>query len=156
MDQVLPSELCERTRTGRLVVGVFAAIPHAAGVEMLGSCGFDYICLDAEHSAMDRSTIENLVRAADITGTPAIVRVPGVDDIWIATAMEAGAVGVIVPRVDSAADAAKAAAALRYPPLGIRGSGPGRASRYGADREYVARSAVESLLAVQIETVAGL
>lgn len=153
---MLASELCERTRAADLVIGVFASIPYAGSVELLGRCGYDYICFDAEHSAIDRSMIENLVRAADITHTPAIVRVPGVDAIWIATAMEAGALGVIVPRVDSAEDAAIAARAIRYPPKGIRGAGPGRASQYGVDRDYLTRSVTESLLAVQIETPSGL
>jgi 4-hydroxy-2-oxoheptanedioate aldolase len=153
---VQTSQLCTQTRAGGLVVGVFAAIAHPASVEVLGGCGFDFICFDAEHSPIDRSGIENLVRAADVTGTPSVVRVPGVDPIWIATAMDCGAAGVVVPRVDTADDAARAASALRYPPHGSRGAGPARASRYGADRGYRARAAADSVLAVQVETVAGL
>lgn len=149
-------ELCERTRKGDLVVGIFATIPEPGTIEVIGRCGFDYICFDGEHSPIDRSGIESLVRAAEITQTPAFVRVPGSDPIWIATAMDAGALGVIVPRIDSGEEAAKAAAASRYPPFGSRGAGPGRASQYGADRDYQARSAAESLLAVQIETPSGL
>jgi 4-hydroxy-2-oxoheptanedioate aldolase len=153
---VLTTEFSARSRAGELVMGAFASIPDAATAEAFARCGFDYVCFDAEHSPLDRATIESLIRAADVTNTPAIVRVPGLDRVWISSVLDSGAAGVVVPRVDSAADAAAAAAAVRYPPRGIRGAGPIRASQYGVDREYLTRSIDDTLLAVQVETLGGL
>jgi 4-hydroxy-2-oxoheptanedioate aldolase len=72
---------------------------------------------------------------------------------YLAGALDAGAAGVIVPRVHSGAEAAAAARAAHFPPRGERGVGPGRAAAYGRTiPEYVARAAAETLLAVQVES----
>lgn len=120
---------------------------------MVAECGFDFVCLDAEHSAMDRGTIENLVRAADARGVPALVRVAGNTPELLGGALDAGARGVIVPRVNTAAQARDVLAATRYPPAGVRGAGPGRAARYGAGLAgYLATANDDLLVGVQVET----
>jgi 4-hydroxy-2-oxoheptanedioate aldolase len=149
--------LRERLRGGGTLIGTFVAISHPIAVEISGSAGFDFVTIDAEHAQIDRGKIEEMVRAADAVGTQSIVRVPGVKDEWIAAALDAGASGVLVPRVSTAEQARAAVAATRYPPAGQRGVGPGRASLYGSRLpEYVAKANDSLLLAVQIETVEGV
>ena len=139
------------------LIGTFAAIPHPVAVEVTAQSGLNFICIDWEHAQIARDTIENLVRAADVHRVPAIVRVPGHGPEEIAAALDSGACGVLVPRVSTAAQAALAVRAVRYPPLGERGVGPGRAAGYGYRiPEYLARANAEVVVAVQVETAEGL
>jgi 4-hydroxy-2-oxoheptanedioate aldolase len=118
------------------------------------SClGLDFVCVEAEHSAMSRETVQALVAAAALAATPALVRVADNAITEIAGALDAAAAGVIVPRVESAEEAEGVVRAARFPPLGARGVGPGRAARYGrAIPDYFARSNAETVVGVQIES----
>jgi 4-hydroxy-2-oxoheptanedioate aldolase len=139
------------------LIGAFAAIPHPVAVEVTARFGPDFLCIDWEHAQIARDAIENLVRAADIHKVPAIVRVPGHGSEAIASALDSGARGVLVPRISTAAQAQMAVRAARYPPHGERGVGPGRAAGYGyCIPEYLARANKDVLLAVQVETAEGL
>lgn len=142
---------------GTGVVGTFASIPHPASVEVCAQAGFDFLCIDWEHSQIARDGLENLIRAADVHGVPAMVRVPGHGPEAIAAALDSGAHGVLVPRVSSAEQARGAVLATRYPPVGQRGVGPGRAAGYGYRiPDYLSSANDDLLLAVQVETAEGL
>lgn len=137
-----------------VLVGTFCAIPHPMTVEMTADAGWDFIVIDAEHSQIDRGDFEPLLRASQ--PTPALFRLPGLDSIWINSALDAGAAGVLLPRVNTAAEARAAVAATRYPPVGERGVGPGRASGYGTRIERAIADNANTVLAVQIESAQGL
>ena len=140
-----------------VLIGTFCAIAHPAVIEMVAGTGFDFLFIDAEHTQINRGDLENLLRAAEVAGTPALVRVPDNERVWIGSALDSGAAGVLVPRVSSAEDARKAVAFTRYPPVGERGVGPGRAAAYGAKVEQTVASAnTNVVLAVQLETAEGL
>ena len=140
-----------------LLVGTFCAIPHPMTIEMVASTGWDFIVIDAEHTQINRGDLEPLLRAAQVAQTPALVRLPANDRIWISSVLDAGAAGILVPSVNSAAEARAAIAATRFPPLGTRGVGPGRASGYGARIEQtIAGANAEVVLAIQLETAEGL
>jgi 4-hydroxy-2-oxoheptanedioate aldolase len=86
-----------------------------------------------------------------------MVRVPGHAPESIASALDAGAAGVLVPRVSTAAEARAAVMATRYPPIGSRGVGPGRAAAYGYRiPDYLSKANEELVLAIQVETAEGL
>lgn len=139
------------------VIGTFAAIPHPVAIEVAAAAGLDFLCIDWEHSQIGRERIEDLIRAADVHKVPAMVRVPGHTPEWIASVLDAGAAGVLVPRVSTAAQAKAAVMATRYPPVGERGVGPGRASAYGYRIPDYLKAANENLvLAIQVETAEGL
>lgn len=145
--------LRDRIRAGEPLLGLFCAIPHPVAVEIAGASGRDFLCLDAEHGLIGRAAYEDLIRAAECGGTPALVRIPQLGDEHVAAVLDAGAAGVLVPRVSTAAQAAAAVAAMRYPPLGHRGVGPGRATRYGRDiGAYLAQANQTLVLGIQIET----
>ena len=138
------------------MIGSFVGIGHPASVEVLAWAGFELVCIDAEHSAFGAADVESLVRAAAAAGARALVRVSGVGP-EISHALDAGADGVVVPRVESAEDARACVSAVRYPPVGARGAGPGRAAQYGRDfAGYLARANDDVALVLQIETVRGL
>lgn len=146
-----------RMQQGETLTGTFVQVTDPAAVEFLGRLGFDLLCVEGEHSAMGAETVQRLVAAAGLSPVPAIVRVADNTPQAIAAALDAGAQGVLVPRVSSAAEAAAAVRAARYPPLGLRGLGPSRATGYGADIPgYLGRANDELLLAIQIETRAAL
>ena len=138
------------------VIGTSVAIPSAMVVEALGSSPFDAICIDAEHSPLSIEGLESLLRAADLAPKAAVVRVPEVGS-YIARVLDLGAAGIVVPRIETAAQAAEVVERARYAPEGRRGAGPGRGQSYGTGMaEYVAQANAEILVAIQIETVAGL
>ncbi len=141
----------------KLLIGTFAAIPHPVAIEVTAAAGVDFLCIDWEHSQIGRERIEDLIRAADVHRVPAMVRVPGHAAEDIAAVLDAGAAGVLVPRVSTAEQARAAVKATRYPPLGTRGVGPGRAAAYGYRiPDYLAKANDELLLAIQVETAEGL
>jgi 4-hydroxy-2-oxoheptanedioate aldolase len=142
-----------RMLAGGSLTGTFVQSHDPGQCEFLGRLGFDLLCVEGEHSAMGVERVQSLVAAAALAPIPALVRVAGNDPIAIAAALDAGAAGVIVPRVDDAAGAAAAVAATRYPPVGERGLGPSRATGFGVDIPAYRKRANDSLLlAVQVET----
>ena len=139
------------------LIGTFAAIPHPVAIEVVAQAGPDFLCIDWEHSQIGRERIEDLIRAADIHRVPAIVRVPGHAPEQIAAVLDAGAAGVLVPRVSTAKQAKAVVMATRYPPIGERGVGPGRAAGYGYRiPDYLSKANDELVLAIQVETSEGL
>jgi 4-hydroxy-2-oxoheptanedioate aldolase len=148
-----------RARMGRgeKLTGTFVQSHDPGQMEFLGGLGFDLVCVEGEHSAMGIESIQSLLAAAALAPVPALVRISGNDPIAIAGALDSGAAGVIVPRVDDADAAAAAVAATRYPPVGERGLGPSRATGFGVRiPEYLASANEDLLLAVQVETRAAV
>lgn len=140
-----------------LLTGPFLGVPSPMVVEIACGSGPDFVCIDMEHGPISPETGENMVRAAAVHRVPALVRVPGVDAVAIGQALDWGAVGVLVPRVNTAAEAEAVVEAARYPGQGSRGAGPGRASGYGRNiGAELARAQAETVVAIQIETVAAL
>lgn len=151
----------QRVRSGSAVFGSFAFLPSPALVEVLGRAGLDFVIIDQEHSRKGWEVVEDMVRAAQLTGMAALVRVAWNEDKEILHALETGAAGIVLPFVESAGDVRRAAAALRFAPEGTRGTcTQTRANGYGALRsgfEAFARQANRELLLVgQIESRQGL
>jgi len=139
------------------LIGTFCGLTMPSVVEILGGVGLDFVRVDAEHSQIGRSQIEELVRAGDAVDMPVLVRVPTHEGDWIGSSLDAGAAGVVVPRIGTAEQARAAVSAARYAPDGERGCGPGRATRYGQRLpEYVQSANASLLVALQIETVQGV
>lgn len=152
-----PMPLKQRVATGTRAIGLFSGIPHPVAVEIAARQGLDFICIDAEHALIGRGEVEGLIRACEVGGTPAMVRVPSSDPHWIGTALDAGAAAVLVPRVTGAAETADIVAASHFAPHGRRGFGPGRASRYGYGMaDYLAAAREHTLVGIQVETAEAL
>jgi 2-keto-3-deoxy-L-rhamnonate aldolase RhmA len=139
-----------------VLIGTFIGYNSPSVVEAVGGAGFGFLCLDAEHTPLTVGDIENLIRAADLAGSPTIVRVPETGS-YISRVLDAGAAGILVPRIESAEDAQDAVGRARYAPDGYRGLGPGRGGFIGGDiPTHTRRVNDEILVTIQIETAAGL
>lgn len=149
------SELRAAWASGRPAFGMWAAIPDAFSIESAASPDLDYICVDQQHGVIDYAAMVSMVRAIHSTGLVPLVRVPANEPWMLMRALDAGALGVIVPLVNDAGEAARAVTACRYPPDGSRSYGPIRASGVlGSDDP--ATLGGEVLCLAQVETRAGL
>jgi 4-hydroxy-2-oxoheptanedioate aldolase len=110
----------------RVTYGAECSIPSTFTMEIMGYIGFDWLFVDLEHSAISIHDLVPMLQITSISRTPVIVRVPWLEPGIIMRVLDAGAVGVVVPMVNSAEDARAAVAAVQYPPRGIRSWGPFR------------------------------
>jgi 4-hydroxy-2-oxoheptanedioate aldolase len=142
---------------GRQQIGLWCAIPHSAHAEHLATAGFDWILIDTEHSAVELTTVLAMLQAIAPYPTQAAVRPGWNDPVEIKRLLDLGALTILVPYVQTADEAARAVAAVRYPPSGMRGvAGITRASRFGTIPGYTARADAEVCLLVQVETAEAL
>lgn len=144
-------------KSGRRQIGFWVSIPDGGVVEMLAGCGFDWLLLDTEHSPMDAVSTMPLMQAAAPYPVSTVLRPGWNNPVEIKKMLDCGAQTLLIPYVQNAAEAAQAVAAVRYPPVGIRGvAGSTRASRYGAVKDYIKHANNEICLLVQVETVEAL
>ncbi len=149
--------LKKRISAKELTVGSWLSFGYPSVCEIMATAGFDWMVVDMEHTAIDMSQALQLIQIIDLAGCVPLVRVGENDPLAIKRAMDAGAHGVIVPMVNTPAEARKAVSAVRYPPLGTRGVGLGRAHAYGLGFEqYRAWAEEETILIVQIEHIEGV
>ncbi len=147
-----------RMHAGELTIGTWITLAHPSIPEILGRAGFDWLIFDAEHSVMSTADIQMLITAAG--SCVPLVRLSSNDDVQIKRVMDAGAHGVMVPQVNSAADAERAVDAVYYPPRGTRGVGLARAQQYGADfdgyRAWLDAHAIVIVMIEHIDAVANV
>lgn len=144
--------LRSKIKSGQLTLGSWITIGHPAIAEIMAKAGFDWVVIDLEHSTISLDQAGELIRAIDLCGVSPLVRLTSNDANQIKRVMDAGAHGIVVPMVNSPAEAARAVAATRYPPLGSRGVGLGRAQGYGARfAEYLEWQADGPVVIAQIE-----
>lgn len=111
----------ERLEAGELALGV--GLRQARTVDIgpvMKACGFDYLFIDLEHNTMNLDMAAQISVAAHLAGIAPIVRVPGFDRHLATRVLDGGAMGVVVPHVDTAEQAAEIVAACKYPPVGHR------------------------------------
>jgi len=131
---------------GRAAIGLWASIPSPLTAEAAAAAGADYVVVDQQHGAVGPGAMLAMLQAIAAGGAPALVRVAANDPFGIGHALDLGAQGVIVPMVDDGEQAARAVAACRYAPEGVRS--------FGALRG--AGTADRPVCLVMIETAAGL
>lgn len=157
-----PNSVLRSWRNGGQTVGAWITFDGVFAAEVLARLGdgrpggeFDWLCIDLQHGLGDRASLQSSLRALDGTPVVPFVRVAWNDPALIMQALDAGALGIVVPLVNNAQEAARAVAACRYPPLGIRSAGPVRA-RLAHGRDYVAAANDEIACIVMIETAEAL
>ncbi|WP_101296993.1 HpcH/HpaI aldolase family protein [Halegenticoccus soli] len=141
------------------LVGSWIALAHPEVAEMIAHLGYDFLAIDREHTAISLETLENVLRAVDAApgDSETLVRVPGDDPVELKRVLDLGPDGVMVPMVETAAQAEAIVEATRYPPDGVRGVGLHRAADYGLALDGYVRTADETLARfVQIETERGV
>ena len=138
----------------KVQLGSWITLFHPSIAEVMADAGFDWLCVDMEHSVIELNHAQMLIAAIQSKGLEAYVRVGENNARIIKRVLDAGADGIIVPSVNSARDAKKAILATYYPPLGKRGVGLARAQGYGFDFEnYREGKAKRIKLIAQIEHI---
>jgi len=153
--------LKDKLRRGDAVFGTFAFLPNPNVIEVLALAGMDYVIIDLEHSPKNWETIENMVRAAEVHRMATLIRVSVNEEKHILHALELGVDGIVVPFVNTGADAARAKAAMLYAPDGVRGSCTlTRAAAYGGLRAgFIAHTKKQNerlVLVAQVEDKRGV
>ncbi|WEK19656.1 MAG: aldolase/citrate lyase family protein [Candidatus Pedobacter colombiensis] len=138
----------------KILLGSWITLNHPSIAEIMADTGFDWLCIDMEHSVTDYSEAQLLIMAIQSKGLKAYVRVGNNNARIIKRVLDAGADGIIVPSVNSAVEAKLAVDSVKYPPMGKRGVGLARAQGYGFDFEnYRDITSKEIKLIVQIEHI---
>lgn len=138
-------------------IGCFVTFPSPAIAEFTAHLGFDFTLIDGEHSAMDSVAVEDMVRASQCAGVPAMVRVAYNRPDYIRRPLDSGAHGVQVPLINTVGDARAAIAPSKFAPDGDRGVAfLTRAAQYGTEAEratYFERANQARVLSLHVETV---
>lgn len=142
---------------GRQQLGLWNTLPGHGLFEALATTGYDWLLIDTEHSHTDIPDTLAMMQAAAPYPVSVVVRPAFNDAVMIKRLLDLGAQSLLIPFVQSANDARAAVAAVRYPPVGIRGvSTLSRASRFGTVPNYASKANDEICLLVQVETVEAL
>ena len=139
---------------GEMQSGLWLAMASPLGAELAGNAGFDWCLIDAEHGPNTLTTIMAQLQALAGTRAQPVVRVPFGADWILKQVLDLGVQTLVVPMVNTAEQARRVAAAVRYPGQGVRGMGAvlSRASGYGEIVDYVTSANDEICLFVQIES----
>lgn len=110
-----------RVLGGETLFGLFLDLSSPVSAELCGRAGYDWLLIDLEHGAGTEADLPSMLMAIESTGAAAMVRVQSGERIRIGRALDQGTTGVMIPRMQSAAEVAEAVTFLRYPPAGVRG-----------------------------------
>jgi 4-hydroxy-2-oxoheptanedioate aldolase len=141
-------------RDGRRIYGLWLTTPGSVQAEIVARQGFDYVCVDYQHGLIDHSTGVPMMQGITAGGGTPIARAGWNDATRIMQVLDAGAVGVVVPMVNNAEEAAAAVAACKYPPVGMRSYGPVRARETFGSADPDALADVACI--VMVETADGI
>jgi len=143
---------------GETQIGLFLGMANAYAAEVVATAGFDWLLIDGEHGPNDLRSIIEQLQVLGQYPVRSVVRTVDHDVARIKQLLDGGVQTLMVPMVESAADAEKLVRAMRYPPHGIRGVGTAlaRAARWNGVEGYFAQADQEMCLIVQIESTAGL
>jgi 2-keto-3-deoxy-L-rhamnonate aldolase RhmA len=142
-------------KSGGIVIGSEISRLRSADVSRIyAAAEFDFVFIDMEHSSFNLETVADMIQTARASGIVPIVRVPQAEYAFVARALDAGAQGIIVPRVNTPQQVEQLVSWVRYPPAGIRGYACNTAQSDGVPttaEEFVAAANQETLLVIQIE-----
>lgn len=161
-DEIPPlrSHMKEKLARGETVFSMTARMVRTVDIASIAyAAGFDSIYIDFEHSSFPLEAAGQICLAAQHLGVTPLVRVPSLDPAFIARVMDSGAMGVVIPGVDSAAEARTAVAAVKHAPLGERslaGAAPQLHYRALPPDRVIRELDAASVIVAQIETLEGL
>ena len=151
---MLASKIKDKLNSGKVSIGSWMSMAHPSIAEILAMAGYDWVVIETEHTAIDVSEVLRLIIAIEQRGSIPLVRLAWNDPIQAKAVLDSGAAGIIVPMVNTKAEAELAVKMTKYPPMGFRGVGLARAQGYGVDfDEYVKCANADTLLLLQIEHI---
>jgi 4-hydroxy-2-oxoheptanedioate aldolase len=145
------NELRAAWNEDRAALGGWLTLPSAFSAEIMAHSGFDWVCVDMQHGVIDYAQMVAMLQAVSAAPVTPLVRVPWNEPGIIGKTLDGGARGVIVPMVNSRAEAERAVWSCRYAPEGGRSYGPVRAN-YALGFDYFAHANTDVLCIVMIET----
>ena len=146
--------LREKWTGGATTFGVWLSVPSPVSAEVAGRVGYDYVCVDTQHGATDYAGALGMLQAVALGESSPVVRVPWNEPGIIGKVLDAGAEGVIVPMVNSRAEAEAVVRACRYAPVGSRSFGP---TVVGMRQRSYVQWAIDNVAVIpMIETVEAL
>lgn len=156
---MISNHVKRRFKDGKPSIGTWLSVPSPYMAEQIAHVGFDWLVCDAEHNPMTIETLANMFIAMAGTGTAPLVRIPWNTAENIKRVLDAGAWGIVVPMVNSRAEALAAVSAAKYPPLGERSIGGGRhklSLGAASDQDYTGLANDNTLVVVQIEHISAV
>ncbi len=146
-----PNETKRLLAAGRPALGLFVTSGSPLVAEIVGGLAFDWALVDLQHGENNLGNLSGMLQAVSATPATPFVRVPVNDFMLIGRALDLGAYGIVVPLINTAADAERAVYAAKYMPRGGRSWGPVRGALYGGP-DYFQHADDETMLFAQIET----
>ncbi|OGV63093.1 MAG: hypothetical protein A2283_14970 [Lentisphaerae bacterium RIFOXYA12_FULL_48_11] len=144
----------EKLKKKELALGTWLMIGNPAVAEIIAHEGFDFISVDMEHTSINVDTFYKLALAAKGSGCDLLARLPSCDLVLAKQVLDMGAAGIIVPSVNTPAEAAQSVAIAKYPPEGVRGAALCRATGYGSNfPDYYANHNREVIVVVMLEHI---
>ena len=141
----------------KINIGSWIMSYNPASAKLMSSLGFNWLCIDLEHSTITFDQMEILISIIESNGSVPFVRVGANDKLYIKKALDAGAKGIIVPMINTVKEAKEAIEATYYHPKGKRGVGFARAHNYGYNfNKYVNKESNKIQLYLQIESIDGI
>ncbi len=143
---------------GRPQIGLWLALANDYTAELAATAGFDWLLVDGEHAPNDVRSILGQLQTIAAYPSQAVVRPAEGRTALIKQLLDIGAQSLLIPMIETAAQAAEMVAATRYPPHGVRGVGSAiaRVSRWGQDTDYLAAADASICLLLQVESQRGL
>lgn len=150
-----PNRLRQRWTDGEAALGAWLGIANSFSAEIVARTDFDYVCVDTQHGQIDFSSLPSMLQAVNLGSATPVVRVPWNEPGIIGKCLDAGARGVIIPMVNTRAQAEAAVRSCRYAPDGARSYGPSRVSRQeGSD--YYDNANADTAVIPMVETEEAL
>jgi 2-dehydro-3-deoxyglucarate aldolase len=143
-------DIRSKLRNGRPSIGSWLQIPNDAVAAIMGAAGFDWVAVDLEHGRFPEDALPSLFRAIAAGGSAPFARVGTVSPYAIKASLDGGAVGIILPMIDSVELLRDAIAWAHYPPRGTRGIGFSAANLFGKQFDRHLKEA-DPIVVAQIE-----
>ncbi len=150
-----PNRVKAMLRSDESALGTLCTTASPLMAEALGHCGYDFLVVDLQHGENEMANLQGMLQAISATPAVPMVRVPANEAVYIQRALDLGAYGIVVPMVDSKADAQRLMQSVRYAPAGRRSWGPVRGTLYGGP-DYFANAHDQLLVMAMLETADGL
>lgn len=150
--------LKQRMASGERLVSTFVKTPAYEVIEVLAKSGLDFVIIDAEHSSFDRARLDQCLAMGRALNFPLLVRIPNAEPSSILQALDSGAVGIVVPHVDSVEKARRVSKSARFGHGGRGFAGSTRWAGFATRKvdDILAQSEAETIVVVQIEEPEGV
>ncbi|MCR4427232.1 MAG: aldolase/citrate lyase family protein [Firmicutes bacterium] len=151
-----PNKVKKALANGEVVIGTMISEVRGPGIiTMLATAGFDYVCIDMEHSSYSMETVADMIAASKATDMAAIIRTTGLSRLALSRPLDSGADGLLIPQTETVEEVRQIIEYTKYYPMGQRGMALRRAHSAFAKvtaGEYLGHANAETLIVIQIES----